>query len=65
MMQRQYLNQKDQDLVNRWRLILVGLYSSLALLTILAASFQPVKEGTTVSARTSAPDLVQHVNLKP
>jgi hypothetical protein len=62
-MQRRYLNEADQNLVNRWRLILVGLYSSLALVTILLASLNPAKEGATVTVRTSPPDLIQ-ANLK-
>jgi hypothetical protein len=63
-MQRRYLSQADQDLVNRWRLILVGLYASLALATVVLASLNPVKEGATVATRTSSPDLIQQVNLK-
>ena len=63
-MQRRYLNRDDQDLVNRWRFVLSGFYVSLALLTILAASFKPAKEDDTLGARTSAAHLIQQANIK-
>jgi len=63
-MQRRYLSQEDQDLVNRWRPILVGFYSSLALFTILASSFNPAKVSDTVEARTSQPNLIHQANMK-
>ena len=63
-MQRRYLSQEDRDLVNRWRIIVVGIYSSLMLVVILLTWLNPAKDGATVEARTSPPDLIQQANMK-
>jgi len=52
-MQRRYLSPEDRSLVNRWRLILVGLYSSLAVMTLVLATANPVKDTVTAWVTSS------------
>jgi hypothetical protein len=42
----------------------VGIYSSLMLVVILLTWLNPAKDGATVEARTSRPDLIQQANMK-
>ncbi len=62
-MQRRNLSEQDQRFVNRWRLIVIGVYSSLALITLLSTTANPVKDGLRVlmtwSGVANAADLRQ------
>ncbi len=52
-MQRRNLSEQDQRFVNRWRLIVIGVYSSLALITLLSTTANPVKDGLRVLMTSS------------
>ena len=43
-MQRILLTQEDQKVVNRWRLVVVTIYSSIALALVLFVAFSPAGE---------------------
>jgi len=57
-MQRILLTQEDQKVVNRWRLVIVTIYSSVALALVLFETLSPAaRDGGSSEARTNSKDI--------
>ena len=65
-MQRILLTQEDQKVVNRWRLVVVTIYSCIALALVLFVSFPPaVRDGGSTEARTNSKDMPRALAAAP
>jgi len=64
MHHRVYPSPEDQKVVNRWRLVVITVYSSLALVLMLFTTFLSEKDGATVEARMKSTDMAHPVNVK-
>ncbi len=64
MHHRIYLSPEDRKFVDRWRLVVMSIYSSLAFIVILLATFHSVKDGATVEAPMRSTGFVHPVNVK-
>ena len=65
-MQRILLTQEDQKVVNRWRLVVVTIYSSIALALVLFVAFSPaVGDGGSTEARTNSKDILRSLAAAP
>jgi hypothetical protein len=57
-MPRILLTPEDQKVVNRWRLIVVTIYSSIAIALAQFVAFSPtVRDGGSTEARTNSKDI--------
>ena len=57
-MQRKPLSREDQKIVNRWLMINVAAYSSIALIVLLIVAFSPAsRNGETMEAQLNNPRL--------
>jgi len=57
-MQRILLTQEDQKVANRWRLVVVMIYSFIALALVLFVAFSPaVRDAGSTEARTNSEDI--------
>jgi len=65
-MQRILLTQEDHKVVNRWRLVVVTIYSSIALALVLFVAFSPaVRDGGSSMARTISKDIPRPLAAAP
>jgi hypothetical protein len=58
-MQRCILSQEDQKTVNRWRLVVVSVYSSIAVVVLLLALSPTGRDHETIQAQNNS--TVAHV----
>jgi len=59
------LDPEDQKVVNRWRLVVIGFYATVAVITITVAAFNSAKNGETVEAQLRSTKPALPANVKP
>ena len=65
-MQRILLTQEDRKVVNRWRLVVVMIYSSIALALVLFVAFSPAaQDGGSSVAQTNSKDIRRPLAAAP
>jgi hypothetical protein len=65
-MQRILLTQEDQKVVNRWRLVVVTIYSSIALALVLFVACSPAaRDGGSTEARTNSKEIPRSLAAAP
>ena len=65
-MQRIVLTPEDQKVVNRWRLVVVTVYSSIALALVLFVAFSPAqRDGGSTEARTNSKEIPRSLAAAP
>jgi hypothetical protein len=65
-MQSILLTQEDQKVVNRWRLVVVTIYLSIALALVLFITCSPaVRDGGSTEARTNSKEIPRSLAAAP
>jgi hypothetical protein len=60
------LTHEDQKVVNRWRLVIVTIYSSIALALVLFVALSPTaRDGGSTEARANSKDIPRSLAAAP
>lgn len=63
-MQRRILDPEEQKLVNRWRLVVIGFYATIALITVAVAAMNSSTNSRTIEAQWKSPNAAVSANVK-